>query len=117
MTIDGTNISTLGLHLSYFDGHLNLPARKNILTEPGFAEKDLVFDALEPVIDLIGYYTTKTAMATAIMTFTSLIMGQTIHAFNMGGHSVSFNGVLADGVKVETIRTMLRINFKIIKVE
>lgn len=45
MTIDGTNITTLGLHLSYLDGHLNQPARKGVLQQYGFEAKDLVFDA------------------------------------------------------------------------
>lgn len=117
MTIDGTNIATMGLHLSYLDGHLNQPARKRNLTEFGFDAKDLVFEAKEPVIDLVGYYTSKVALATAMMTFTSLITAQTIHSFNMGGHNVTFNGVIVDGVKIQTIKTMVKINFKVTKVE
>ena len=117
MTIDGTNIATLGLHLSYLDGHLNQPARKNILQEYGFEAKDLVFEARQPVIDLVGVYASKVAMATAMMTFTSLITAQAIHAFDMGGHSVVFNGVIADGIKVQTIRSMVKINFKVTIIE
>ena len=117
MTIDGTNIATLGLHLSYLDGHLNQPARKATTQIPTFEAKDLVFEAVQPVIDLVGVYTSKVALATAIMTFTTMITAQTVHAFDMGGHSVVFNGVIADGIKVQTIRTMVKINFKVTKVE
>jgi len=113
MTIDETNIATLGLHLSYMDGHLNQPARKNVLREYGHEAKDLVFEAKEPVIDLVGVYSSKMAMATAMMTFTSLIAASLVHSFNMGGHSVTFNGVIADGIKVQTIKTVVKISFKV----
>lgn len=113
MTIDGIDIATMGLHLSYLDGHLNQPARKKNLANICFEAADMVFDAKEPIIDLVGYYSTKTNLATAITTFTTLIKSQTIHTFDMGGHNMTFNGIVAQGVKIETIKTMVKLKFKV----
>ena len=35
----------------------------------------------------------------------------------MGGHNVTFNGVVTDGVKIDTIKTMAKIKFKVTIVE
>lgn len=113
MTIDGIDIATMGLHLSYLNGHLDQPARKKNLSNLCFEAGDLVYDAKEPVIDLVGYYPTKAALGSAITEFSALIRSQQIHAFNMGGHNVIFNGVVVDGVKIETIKTMVKLKFKV----
>lgn len=113
MTIDGINISTFGFMRSYVDGHLNLPARKNVLSLPGSQAKDIVFESKEPVITLIGKFDTKADLLAAIEDFYALIKSSVKHDYILTGHNVSFTGVVADGIKPEVYKTMLKLTFKV----
>lgn len=117
MTIDGTNISTFGLKLSYFDGHLNQPARKKILSEQAYTSNDLNYEAKEYKVSLIGRYLDNTELFSSIQALKDLIASDVIHAFNISEHSVTFSGVVRDGIKIEPIRTAVRVNFTITKTE
>lgn len=117
MTIDGINISTFGLALSYLGDHLNQPARKIILQEPEFETKDIVFDSKEPVITLVGIFPTKEDLLTGIEGLKNLIKSELIHAFNISEHGLNFNGVVADGMIMTVVQTMAKVYFKVTIVE
>lgn len=117
MTIDGVNISTFGMMLSYITGHLDQPARKKTMEVPGFEEKDIVFEAKEPVIILIGFYTSKAALLAEIQAFQSLIRSNTVHEFGLSGHNVTFSGAVMDGMRVDTIKNSVTITFKVTIIE
>lgn len=113
MTIDGTNISTFGLMLSSPDGHLNQPARKRILNEPGFETKDIKFENKEISINLIGSYNSKADLYTKIEAFKALIKSSFDHDYILTGHGLTFSGVIIDGLKINPIKNKVRITFKI----
>lgn len=113
MTIDGTNISTLGLSLARPDGYLDQPERKSILTVPGFEAKDIVFESKEPTIYLFGIYDSKADLLTAVDGLNTIIRSALVHDFTIARHSLTFSGVVTDGIKVDVIKTLAKITFKI----
>lgn len=113
MTIDGTNINTFGLHLVRPDGYLDHPDRKSTLSEPGFETKDIVFENKETTINLLGVYETKTDLFAAVQGLKDLIKTDLIHDFTIARHGLTFSGVVTDGIKIDVIKTLAKINFKI----
>jgi len=117
MTIDGINISTFGLMLSYISGHLDQPARKKTLDTPGFQQKDIVFDSRETLITLIGFYPSKADLGTKIAAFLTLIKSDTIHEFIHSGHNLTISGSVMDGIRIEPLRNTVKITFKLTIIE
>lgn len=113
MTIDTINISTYGLMLSYLDGHLNQPARKKILSEQGFATKDLKYESREPVITLIGKYANKTDLFSGIQALKNKIASSVSHDFVISEHGLTFSGAVTDGIKISISGLMAKVIFKV----
>lgn len=114
MTIDGNNIKTLyGLIISNLEDFYNLPERKKILTNPGFDEKDIRYEPQIATIKLIGSYPDKSELFAKISAFKTLIQSSLIHQFSITEHSLTFNGVVTEGIKIEPVRNVVRVNFKV----
>jgi len=117
MTIDGVDISTFGLILSRFDGHLDQPARKKILSVPGFEAKDIVFESKEHSFTLVGIYASKVALFSGVEALKTLIKSALVHNFVVAAHGVTFSGVVAEGIKPKVTNIMAELYFKVKVVE
>ena len=113
MTIDGINISTFGLQYSRCDGLLDSPKRKIILDEPGFTEKDIVFESSEISVELVGIYATKTDLLAGVEGLKTLIKTTLKHDFVLPLHLFTITGVVATGISVTTVSSMAKVYFRI----
>ena len=115
MTIDGTNISTYGLEVIGLPEYYSLPARKSVLTVPGFEAKDLVYEGKEATVTLFGEYASLSAMNTAIEAFYTKIRSALKHDYILIGHGLTFSGVIVGGIKPEIIgkTVQMKITIKI----
>lgn len=113
MTIGGVDISIFGLVLSYVSGHLDQPARKDTLEVAGFEAKDIVFEAKEITITLIGSYSSSASLSSGIESFKTLIRSNTIHEYILIGHNLTFSGSVMEGIKIDALRNSVKVTFKI----
>lgn len=114
MTIDGTNITTYGLLLNTIKNHLNKPARKKTLDEPGFDAKDIVFKSQYLNVELVGVFETPAALLAGVEALKTKIKLKIEHDFTIARHGLTFKGVVADGMKVDTTKNILaKIYFKV----
>lgn len=117
MTIDGTNISAYGLQIIALPDYYSLPARKKVLTEPGFEAKDIVFEGREAVITLFGEYASLALMRSNIEALKTKIKSSLKHDYILVGHDESFSGVVTKGFKTEVLRNTVQIKLTISIVE
>lgn len=118
MIIDGNNITTLyGLRLAALTDYYNQPARKKTLTEPSFDAKDIVFESKTPTVVLFGSYTDKADLFAKVSAFKTLMNSSASHTFSHSGHSLTFTGVVTEGIKIEPFKTVVKITFQITIIE
>jgi hypothetical protein len=99
-TIGGTQISTYGLRLSRIEGHLDLPAYKQILEEHDFSSEMCIKQEKIVTVRLIGAYASTSAMATAIGNFKTKIESAVQLNWKFDNHGFDENCVVQDGVQV-----------------
>ena len=113
MTIDGTNISTYGLRIISMEDYYSQPARKNILTQPGYMEPVIRFESRQCTVVLYGEYSTLAAMLTGVENFKTKVKTVLKHAFVLIGHNEYFTGVIANGISSEVIQNTVQLTFTI----
>lgn len=113
MFIDNTDITIFGIKLLKVDGHLDLPQRKRILTEPRFTNNDIRFEELEVSFRLLCRAKTKSLAASAVGDLKTLLKSQPVHRFRDAGRDLDFMGLVKDGVQVDLHGHILIIHLKV----
>jgi hypothetical protein len=120
MTLDSINLRTsYGWRLSYVDGHLSHPARKNIkiMGEWSTSDKDRVWEAKKITVTLIQKFTTKALMATGVGYIKTLLENNPVHTVLISEHSLeAFSAVVRDGVKVNNYGLMAEMKITFTKI-
>lgn len=100
MTIDGVDIlDQYGLKLLREEGLDSLPARKKVLSEPGFEAKDIVFDAVEPVLVLFGRYADASSLISNLRSFETLLKSDLKHVFESTSRGWNFTAACPAGTE------------------
>lgn len=97
--IGGVELSTYGLRLARLDGNIDLPAFKNVLDEHDFESNLLVLDEKNIKIKLIGIYSNKAAMGTALNNFFIKVKSATKLQWIFSNHAIEANFVVKSGIQ------------------
>lgn len=109
MTINGTDISTLGLRLVTVQNHLSHPARKRILTEPAMASASIRLQARTFSVILFGEFATRSALASVVASLNAMLTGNVTSYIIISEHQIACSAVLSGGAKVETFGVAVNI--------
>ena len=113
MTIDGVNIlQEYGLKLIKLEDYYDLPARKKVLTEPGVAAQDIVFEARRATVTLKAVFATTELFIQQLKAFETVIKWPLKHAVTIPEHGLAFTATAADGFEV---KTWLKFNAAVVK--
>lgn len=108
-TIDGVEISTYGLQLAAFKGHLDLPAYKDILEFNSYITELRVQDEKDVEVVLIGQYASASALDTGIVALQTEIRSAIKLAWYFGNHAFTEWCVVKRGMKVEINRGFIAV--------
>ena len=107
--IGTTELSTYGLRLARLDGNLDLPAFKDILEVHELESNLRILDEKNIQIRLIGFYSTKSEMGTALLNFNYKIRSALKQVWTFTNHSFEETCVVKDGYQVTTYKTAAEI--------
>lgn len=113
MTIDGTNISTLGFKLYKLSNHLAQPARKKILDPPKHTAENMVYEEFDVVADMYGKFASEALAGAAVASLKTLLETDMVHTFAIASRSLSFQGLVHNGFIVVTNKKLIRLSVKI----
>lgn len=102
MKIGGVDISAYGLNLTEVSGIYDVPARKKILTVPGFEAKDIRFTDRKISVKLFGKYQNvydlvakmealKVKLLEGFLTFDFTEHGVTVQGYCNGGAEITIS--------------------------
>lgn len=100
MTIDGTDISTIGLTLSSIDGLHDLPKQKDILAYHSASTTLTKHEEQVVTVRLIGKYDTSADLTDAVEDLRVLLATAVVHNFVFPNHAFSPSAVCRDGFDV-----------------
>jgi len=103
-TVGGTEISTFGLKLSKFDGHLSRPAYKDILEINTLAADLRILEEQNVDVELIGQFATKTALNTGVSGLQTLIKTAIKLEWYFGNYGFTETCVAKKGMSVNIYR-------------
>ncbi|HCY40433.1 MAG TPA: hypothetical protein DHV48_03630 [Prolixibacteraceae bacterium] len=97
--IGGVELSTYGLRLARMDGNFDLPAFKQVLDEHGFESNLLVLDEKNIKIRLIGIYSSREEMGTALNNFFTKIESALKLEWIFLNHEIQADFVVKNGIQ------------------
>jgi hypothetical protein len=98
--VGGVQLSTYGLRLSYIEGHLDLPARKQIVEEHDYCDAMKVYEERKIKIRLIGKYTSSADLGNKIELFKTKIRSAVKLVWQFTNHGFNQTCVVANGMDV-----------------
>lgn len=116
MTINGTDITTLGMRLSSVSGLHDLPKQKDILPYWSNSTALTVHEEFPVTFRLIGKFATSALLKTAVTRLKTLLTTTVIQEIADTNLTIDIRGVIKDGIQTRVYGPqyqMLEVQFKL----